>query len=230
MGQTSSQVATQSGNEPEAIDKQEKRKKSKRRKEKRLTDREDYAEEDEEDEIAQTLLEMKGSQDLEATGSSDNNDTAAANQLLAESSPARHATSAMVNGGPVQSVKKSTAKAKSKKNRRLQSERSTDLGAGTELYNYIEELIGPNAPAADDHVNGSPTDPQGLDPFSMPVPNLDEMDRSVEYIDPDLREDDGSSAIQVPSTPTSYVEGGLNHERTVCSPFILIVVWKSTAC
>lgn len=216
MGQSSSQAATQFVDEPEASDKQEKRKKSKKRKEKKSAASGGNAEQ-EEQEIAQTLLEMKGSQAQADTVNSDDNDLAAAHQLLAESSPGRHGTSAMVNGGPVQTRDTSKAKSKTKKNRKSRIDGSTNLGVGGDVHSYVEDLLGTSSRAADDHANGSQRDPQVLGSSSMAVPSLDDMDSNDENIAPYLREYDRLLAVAEPTTPTSYVEGGPDHEHTVSS-------------
>ena len=228
MGQSSSQAVPQFEDEPKEIDKQERRRKSKKRKEKRLVDVEEHAEEEEE--IAQTLLEMQGSQAREDVRDSDDNDIAAAHQLLAESSPARRGTSTLVRGGPVRSRKTSKAKAKGKKNKKSQEDQSTGLGDGAEVHNYVEDLLGTKSRATEHHVNGSQRDPHVVDSSSMAVPSLDDMDSNDENIAPYLREYDRLSAIAEPTTPIPHDEGGPDHERTVSSAALYIALRTSAAC
>lgn len=222
MGQSSSQVVPQFVEEPEVLDKQERRKKSKKRKEKKIADPGgEHA--GQEEEIAQTLLEMKD------TGNSDENDIAAAHQLLAESSPARHGTADLVNGGSVQSRKTAKVKTKSKKNRKSQKDVSTDLEVPADVHGYVDELLGSSSRAAHGRVNGSQREPQVFVSSSMPVPSLDDMDSNDENIAPYLKEYDKLSAIAEPTTPSSYVEGGRDHERIVSFTLLLLEVWISAA-
>lgn len=225
MGQSSSQAATQLVDEPEAIEKLEKRKRSKKRKGKKAAGSGGHAEQEEEEEIAQALLEMKGFQAREDIVNSDDNDIAAAHQLLAESSPAGHGASAMPNGGPVQSHQTSKAKLKSKRNKNTQKDQSWELGVGVEVHSYVEDLLGTSSRAAEKHVNGSRRDPQVFGSSSMAVPSLDDMDSNDENIAPYLKEYDRLTAIAEPTTPTSHDEGETDPEPTVSSSLILRTVW-----
>jgi len=211
MGQSSSQPATQLAAQPEVNGKPEKRKKSKKRKEKKRADSGGHAQEEE---IAQALLEMKGSQALDLGDHEDEDDLAAAKQLLAESSPVRQGTLTKFNSDSVLLREKVKSKRKVKKNSRVRKDRNEELDDGADLYDYVEDLV-----EGGSHSAGNPADgyrrAQRDQSSSQPVPSLDDIDSNAADIAPYMREYDGQLSIAEPTVSAAHAQDSPGDDATV---------------
>lgn len=210
MGQSSSQPATKPTPKPEVPSKPKKKKKGKKLKGKKRADTDGDAQEEE---IAQEVPEMEGVIAPDLNGHGNEDDLAASNQLLAESSPRRDVLGKS-NGESVLLQEKVRSKRKAKTSDRVRKGRNKDVDIDLHDYDHREGLANGVSRGLKNHTNGVRRSEQALG-SSQAVPSLDDIDTNDEEVASYLQEYNGQLPLAEPSTQASPARNGPEDDASV---------------